>query len=70
MTQSCAFPVEAVALAKKPPEALKMKSKILPLDPFVDEKGILRVGGRLKRAAVSFEVKHPVLLPLVIMSEG
>ena len=33
------------------------------LDPFADEQGILRVGGRLHRSSISFPEKHPILLP-------
>ena len=36
---------------------------LLPLDPFLDEDGTLRVGGRLRRAPLPFEERHPVLLP-------
>ncbi|XP_063623858.1 uncharacterized protein LOC134795856 [Cydia splendana] len=33
------------------------------LSPFIDEAGLLRVGGRLSRASLDFDVKHPLLLP-------
>jgi hypothetical protein len=33
------------------------------LTPFVDADGIIRVGGRVDNAVVSYETKHPVLLP-------
>jgi len=33
------------------------------LIPFVDGKGIIRVGGRIDKAIVSYEEKHPALLP-------
>ncbi|XP_067017107.1 uncharacterized protein [Acropora muricata] len=32
------------------------------LSPFVDGKGIIRVGGRIDKAIVSHEEKHPALL--------
>ncbi|XP_011880968.1 PREDICTED: uncharacterized protein LOC105569255 [Vollenhovia emeryi] len=38
-------------------------SNILNLNPFIDAHGILRVGGRLRHAIVSYDHKHPVLLP-------
>jgi len=45
-----------------------LESKSLPkgnclyrLDPFVDQDGLLRVGGRLSLSP--YEVKHPVILP-------
>ena len=33
------------------------------LSPFKDDKGIIRVGGRVDKALVSYEMKHPALLP-------
>ena len=33
------------------------------LDPFLDENGVLRVGGRLKHADLSTAVKYPAILP-------
>ena len=39
------------------------KSAIYRLDPFIDHDGILRVGGRLRRANLEYGEKHPVLLP-------
>ena len=42
---------------------LKQTSSLFRLDPFLDEKGMLRVGGRLQKAALAFEVKHPIVMP-------
>ena len=42
---------------------MKQTSSLFRLDPFLDEKEVLRVGGRLKRATMAFEVKHPVIIP-------
>ena len=39
------------------------KGEFKTLSPFTDEKGIIRVGGRLDKAIVSYETKHPALLP-------
>ena len=33
------------------------------LAPFVDNDGLIRVGGRLQRSSFDFNVKHPILLP-------
>ena len=33
------------------------------LSPFTDDKGIIRVGGRVDKAIVSYETRHPALLP-------
>lgn len=38
-------------------------SKILSLNPFLDQNGLLRVGGRLKNSDIAYEAKHPILLP-------
>ncbi|XP_072403050.1 uncharacterized protein [Diabrotica undecimpunctata] len=39
------------------------KGSIKFLSPFLDDNGILRVGGRLKHSPWSFEKRHPILLP-------
>ncbi|KAI9549190.1 hypothetical protein GHT06_006839 [Daphnia sinensis] len=51
-------------------------STLLTLSPFLDEEGILRVGGRLNYAPLSFDIKHPKILPhdhpltrLIVMRE-
>ena len=41
---------------------LKKSSKIVNLDPVVNE-GLLRIGGRLGRAPIQQNAKHPVILP-------
>ena len=33
------------------------------LRPFKDGNGVIRVGGREDKALVSYETKHPILLP-------
>ncbi|GJQ71474.1 hypothetical protein Trydic_g13553 [Trypoxylus dichotomus] len=52
------------------------KSKLLCLNPFMDEEGIIRVGGRLKHSNISYPQKHQALLPakhpltkLIILNE-
>lgn len=44
-------------------EQLLSKSKLLSLNPTLDEDGILRVGGRLKNANINYNQKHPIILP-------
>ena len=39
------------------------KLTLYQLNPYVDDAGILRVGGRLCQTNLSFNEKHPVLLP-------
>lgn len=38
-------------------------SNLLPLRPFLDEHGLLRVGGRIRHADVNLDQRHPWLLP-------
>ncbi|GBL75284.1 hypothetical protein AVEN_194507-1 [Araneus ventricosus] len=39
------------------------KSKILNLSPFLDNKGVMRVGGRLENSQLPYSGKHPIILP-------
>ncbi|XP_078051828.1 uncharacterized protein LOC144477974, partial [Augochlora pura] len=39
------------------------KSDLRSLNPFLDDQGILRVGGRLENATLPWETKHPIILP-------
>lgn len=38
------------------------KDKLLSLNPFVDDQGILRVGGRLVQSSYAYDKKHPIIL--------
>lgn len=42
---------------------LSKKSKLINLTPFLDDHGILRVGGRLKNAKIPYNAKNQMLLP-------
>ncbi|GBM79586.1 hypothetical protein AVEN_140205-1, partial [Araneus ventricosus] len=42
---------------------LPSNNKIIPLTPFYDDSGIIRVGGRLKNSMLTESQKHPILLP-------
>lgn len=44
-------------------QELNPSSKLHQLHAFLDENGVIRVGGRLQEASWSFERKHPILLP-------
>ncbi|GFV63069.1 uncharacterized protein TNCV_2461421 [Trichonephila clavipes] len=39
------------------------KSPLRSFHPFIDEHGILRVGGRLQNSQFRFNSKHPIILP-------
>ena len=41
----------------------KEKGEFKSLSPFLDFKGVIRVGGRLDEAIVSYDTRHPSLLP-------
>ena len=38
-------------------------SSIAKLSPFLDDVGLLRVGGRLQQTLLSYEEKHPLIIP-------
>ncbi|GFR10248.1 integrase catalytic domain-containing protein [Trichonephila clavata] len=42
---------------------LPSSNKLIPLTPFYDDFGIIRVGGRLKNSIFPESQKHPILLP-------
>ena len=47
----------------KAQQPLKNKSVLSSLNPFIDDHGVLRAGGRLSQSSLSFNAKHPVILP-------
>jgi hypothetical protein len=42
---------------------VSVSSKILQLNPFIDHKGLLRVGGRLQKSNLPEDTKHQIILP-------
>ena len=38
------------------------QSKLVSLTPFLDEDDIIRVGGRIGKAAIPFVTRHPIVL--------
>ena len=48
---------------RKTQRKLKRKHVLYNLDPYVDRKGILRIGGRIHAASLANEIKHPAVLP-------
>ena len=62
--QRTAFKNEVLSLSQKEQNAkLPRQSSLLKLDPFIDEQGLIRVGGRLENSTLPFDVKHPIILP-------
>ena len=54
------FSLILAELAK--PEA-QLKGDLAKLNPWIDQDGLLRVGGRLNNSNLKFDRKHPILLP-------
>ena len=44
-------------------KSISKQRNIYKLDPFLEKKGILRVGGRIRKSILEYKLKHPVLLP-------
>lgn len=42
---------------------LKSDNRMNKLNPFVDEKGLIRVGGRIMNSALKYDAKHQIILP-------
>lgn len=60
-TQSEAFSEEIKALSKG--DAVHKGSKLARFVPFIDDIGIIRMRGRLEHATMTYDEKHPILLP-------
>ena len=63
-----AFTEEVKTLSRAQPSktkernsSTKRSSQIYRLDPYVDQEGILRIGGRLQHSNLSEEGKHPAM---------
>jgi len=41
---------------------VKKNNKLLPLHPFVDKDGLIRVGGRLQAEVLDYDQKHQVII--------
>lgn len=59
--QQAWFASEIGIISKK--EQLPGSNPLVRLTPFLDQEGLLRVGGRLHNARVDSESKHPYILP-------
>lgn len=44
-------------------KSLPKTNKLAALSPFIDDFGLLRVGGRISKADLPFDAKHQILLP-------
>ncbi|XP_055714332.1 uncharacterized protein LOC129808575 [Phlebotomus papatasi] len=61
IVQQRAFTTDYQRLSSGTP--IKRKSPIHRLQPFMDDDRLIRVGGRLSKADIGYNQKHPVLLP-------
>lgn len=59
--QGSAFHDELVCLKAK--KNVHRKSALTSLSPFIDDEGLIRVGGRLTNAHMHYSSKHPIVLP-------
>ena len=50
-----------IALTQKQP--LSKKNKLLRLTPFLDERGITRIAGKLTKANIQSSAKHQLIFP-------
>lgn len=60
-SQQMHFKAESNALSNNRP--LPEKSKLEAMDPKMDNMGLLRLGGRLDRSELDYEMKHPFIIP-------
>ena len=60
LSQVSSFPEELTSLWEH--KLIARGSKILSLNPFLDQHGVLRVGGRLQHSNLDEAVKHPIIL--------
>ncbi|GBM43963.1 hypothetical protein AVEN_197281-1, partial [Araneus ventricosus] len=64
LIKRCQFEVfSAEVTAMMSGDNISNKSKILNLSPFLDNKGVMRVGGRLENSHLPYSGKHPIILP-------
>ena len=62
--QRSAFKNKTASLSRKEQKPKLTKQRpLLRLDPFIDDQGLIRVGGRLEHSTLPFDVKHPIILP-------
>ena len=62
--QRSAFKNEIASLSHKEQKPkLAKQCPLLRLDPFIDDQGLIRVGGRLENSTLPFDVKHQIILP-------
>ncbi|XP_075151197.1 uncharacterized protein LOC142225306 [Haematobia irritans] len=61
LAQRMVFSKEIQNLRENQP--ISRQSKLLTVTPFLDEHGMLRVGGRLTNSGLRYDEMHPIILP-------
>lgn len=61
IVQNSVFKAEISTINKG--SALPSSSKLIKLNPKIDENGMLRIGGRLSHAIIPYEQRHPIIIP-------
>ncbi|XP_018368765.1 PREDICTED: uncharacterized protein LOC108764860 [Trachymyrmex cornetzi] len=61
VVQTLHYPEEMTAIATN--RCLPRQSRLRAFSPYMGDHGMLRVGGRLKHAALSFDERHPLIVP-------
>ena len=59
--QRQSFPEEMAALERG--ASISRKSRLFKLSPYCDEEGMMRVKGRLDFAQLTYDEKHPIIVP-------
>lgn len=49
--------------ALKAGRSIASGSALIRLNPFLDENGLLRLGGRLRLSSLTYDERHPIILP-------
>lgn len=50
-------------IGKEEKRKTKESSLLYKLNPFLDNDGLMRIGGRLNHSSAPYQMKHPVILP-------
>nr|XP_012221303.1 PREDICTED: uncharacterized protein LOC105671592 [Linepithema humile] len=61
MTQAIYYADEIAAVSAN--QAVSQRSHLKLLNPYIDDNGVLRVGGRLKNALLAYDERHPMIVP-------
>jgi hypothetical protein len=63
LDKACTISMPEKAVELQPVQLVDKTSSLVPLDPFLDENGPLKVGGRLSYVELPESCKHPIIIP-------